>query len=316
MRRGKNTARGGAIVALLLVTGLLSAGLAGADADSVIFGGAGNDVLTGTPAADAIYGRAGDDKISGGAGDDELDGGAGADQLSGGEGTDVVVYSGGAPVDANLDGAAGDGAAGENDQIMADVEDLYGGDGGDKLTGNGAANALDGGAGDDRITGGKGSDLLAGGDGDDVIDARDGEIDRIECGAGQDNVTADPQDLVADCEQVSRPGVTAVPLLAIKGGRLYLTSVVSKSTIVVACVGRCGKNPAGATVISVPSAKLRGKNRLVSVKLPSTVRGATVEIGVTAPGSLTSCVRYRITKAYRIAEVKSVKTCTTSARGS
>lgn len=78
-----------------------------------------------TPGDDSIYGRGGGDVLLGMAGDDELDGGRGADGLSGGPGHDSVSYEG-APVDVTLDGVANDGAAGENDNVLLDTEDVYG----------------------------------------------------------------------------------------------------------------------------------------------------------------------------------------------
>jgi hypothetical protein len=65
---------------------------------------------------------------------------------------------------------------------MPDVEDVYGGDGNDKLTGDAASNTLDGGAGDDTVEGASGHDALFGGEGDDTIRARDGVADQVDCG--------------------------------------------------------------------------------------------------------------------------------------
>ena len=47
--------------------------------------------------------------------------------------------------------------------------------------------------------------MLVGGFGNDVIVARDGQVDRITCGAGRDRVVADGSDIVGDdCEVVRR----------------------------------------------------------------------------------------------------------------
>jgi hypothetical protein len=59
----------------------------------------------------------------------------------------------------------------------------------DTVDGGDAADTVDGGSGQDQITGGDGSDLLR---------ARDGEIDNLDCGAGSDDVIADPEDTYAD----------------------------------------------------------------------------------------------------------------------
>jgi hypothetical protein len=46
--------------------------------------------------------------------------------------------------------------------------------------------------------------VLAGNAGDDIIDARDGSIDRVNCGTGRDTVLADRDDIVRNCERVHR----------------------------------------------------------------------------------------------------------------
>ncbi len=96
---------------------------------------------------------------------------------------------------------------------------LRGGGGADTIDGGPGADTLDGGFGDDQIVGGPGPDAIhadqAGGAcgtayctlpyGNDVVDARDGEVDTVDCGVGADRVLADAVDVVAaDCEQVDR----------------------------------------------------------------------------------------------------------------
>jgi hypothetical protein len=64
------------------------------------------------------------------------------------------------------------------------------------------------------IDAGAGADYVVGGGGSDTIAARDGSVDAIACGEGQDSVSADPQDDVdRDCERVTTtdpgaPGTT------------------------------------------------------------------------------------------------------------
>jgi hypothetical protein len=138
-----------------------------------------------------------------------------------------------APVTADTSGSAGDdGEAGEGDSIASDVEDLFGGAGGDSLTGSAGANVLDGGGGGDTLVGGDAGDTLLGGDGNDSLDggpgtdqfSADGGDDTIlmqdtltehaGCGDGTDNVSADRSDIVdLDCEQVTRAArITRTPL--------------------------------------------------------------------------------------------------------
>lgn len=188
------------VVALLVALPLAGVALA------AITGTAGNDTLTGTPADDTIYGRAGNDTIAGAAGNDTLDGGAGADDLRGDAGQDAATYPAAtAPVRVTLDNEADDGVAGEGDNVHDDVEDVYGGGGGDTLTGSDAANTLDGGAGNDTLVGGAGVDGLYGGDGDDTVNARDNGVDTVDCGPGTDTYIVDRDDVVTGCEKRARP---------------------------------------------------------------------------------------------------------------
>jgi hypothetical protein len=95
---------------------------------------------------------------------------------------------------------------------VAAAATINGTSGNDVLTGTSGKDTIQGFAGDDRISGfaggdvivgGPGVDVLAGNRGNDKIDAVDGERDFITCGAGDDDVRADPIDSVAlDCEDV------------------------------------------------------------------------------------------------------------------
>jgi Ca2+-binding RTX toxin-like protein len=72
------------------------------------------------------------------------------------------------------------------------------GDGGnDQIDGGDGNDFLDGGFGNDLIIGGAGRDQIRGGWGNDSIQARDGEVDTIDCGIGaQDTVDADSFDTI------------------------------------------------------------------------------------------------------------------------
>lgn len=285
-----------------------------------VFGTDGNDTLNGTAADEAFYARGGDDKVNGGGGDDELDGGPGADVLSGGDGRDVVSYAGTAAVTVTLDGTADDGAAGEGDNVLADVEDVISGDGADKLTGSAAGNTLDGSGGDDRIDGGAGVDSLFGGAGDDTIDARDGGPDYIDCGEGTDTAVIDRVDVVIGCEKVSRPPVTAAfslnfkPVRSAGGVRVQtitLVGVLRGSSVVVACAGRCG---GGGPLVKRDSVSV--KNGQVTLKLPVSPKvpgGATLEVGVAAPEASRRCFAFRLGEGLRSLKRLS-RACTTVAR--
>jgi hypothetical protein len=104
----------------------------------------------------------------------------------------------------------------------------------DTLTGFDYDDVIAGGAGDDTIVGSYGNDTINPGPGrdsvnadtatacnffecrpaygNDTVDARDGEVDSITCGVGQDRVLADAADVVAaDCETVERSGASGGP---------------------------------------------------------------------------------------------------------
>jgi Ca2+-binding RTX toxin-like protein len=120
-----------------------------------------------------------------------------------------------------------------NDEIWV-WSNIAGGDstinglgGNDKLTGEDDSETINGGPGDDTIQGGYGNDTIIGGPGkdkinsdggsycgiyectvpfgDDFVDVRDGEVDQVECGIGNDTVKADDIDQIApSCENVTR----------------------------------------------------------------------------------------------------------------
>ena len=142
-----------------------------------IVGGAGADHLGGDGDANRLWG---------GAGDDDLRGGGGADLTAGGAGYDTVDYSDRSrAVRVSLDGAAGDGEPGENDQVAGDVEQVAGTGADDRLIGSAANNVLIGGGGRDALVGGPGADRLEGSEGDDMLQGSTG-ADRLAGGSGID----------------------------------------------------------------------------------------------------------------------------------
>jgi hypothetical protein len=156
----------------------------GADAASLA-GGGGNDTLVGSPEGESLLGQDGDDDIAAGGGNDSLAGGAGTDLLSGGPGHDEASYAGAVtPLRLSIGDGPNDGAAGEGDDIQADVEDLIGGSGADVMIGTAEANRLVGLGGADRMFGGDGPDALLGA----------GDGDRLDAGRGSDSVIAGGRD--------------------------------------------------------------------------------------------------------------------------
>jgi RTX calcium-binding nonapeptide repeat (4 copies) len=177
-------------------------------------------VVLGAPGNDTLTGGAGNDFLVGGDGNDVMDGQGGADTFAGQNGTDRADHvSRTGPVDASLDGQADDdGAAGEHDNILDDVETIRGGSGNDSLIGNGNRNFLIGGAGNDVIFGqGGAGDDLNGGPGDDRLFAADGLSDDVSCGDGTDQAQVDLRDVfrVGVCEFVSRAPVGEFPTVRI-----------------------------------------------------------------------------------------------------
>jgi serralysin len=183
--------------------------LYGRSGNDVLKGRGGNDALYGEAGRDKLYGGAGNDALDDGSGTDVAWGGFGSDSFTNGpgndkfygeagddyynsrqhQGRDADLFRGGPGVDSagythyksavslDLDGKKGDdGRKGEGDTIGADVENLLGGHGGDRLAGNGKANYLDGREGNDKIYGGAGNDTLLGGR----------NVDKMYGGAGDD----------------------------------------------------------------------------------------------------------------------------------
>src|SRR6185503_10353270 len=77
------------------------------------------------------------------------------------------------------EGIVGDGAIGENDNVLTTIENITGGAGNDSLIGNAANNLILGGNGDDTLGGVKGNDTLDGQAG----------ADQMSGGSGLDTVT-------------------------------------------------------------------------------------------------------------------------------
>jgi Ca2+-binding RTX toxin-like protein len=121
----------------------------------------------------------------------------GDDNVTGGSRADHITLAGG---DDHANGGRGD-----------DV--INGGRGDDTLRGGAGDDRLHGGTGDDVLSDDRGTDRLSGGPGNDRIDARDrrgrGADDRhdvVDCGTGDDTALVDSDDVVRNCEHVTRAG--------------------------------------------------------------------------------------------------------------
>jgi Ca2+-binding RTX toxin-like protein len=166
--------------------------------------------------------------------------------------------------------------------------------------------SVDGGAGNDTVTGGPGRDTIYGDAtsshcswysckipfGNDVIQARDGEVDNIDCGIGTDQAVVDTIDIVANCENV---GAAAPPPadagLALTVKRTSLRALAKKGlTVTVPCPSAC--KVSGALLLGgkkVGGGRAKGSGT-VSVKLKldrkakrrvKRMRKATVTVRVT-----------------------------------
>ena len=163
----------GPALALATTALLLGGGVALAVA---LVGTVGDDVLRGTAQPDSLVGKAGDDRLYGFGGGDSIVGGPGSDRSRDGDGDDTIT----------------------------------GGEGDDFLFGGAGADVRSGGEGDDLIAESfeldeADVDRLHGGGGDDFLESVNFPASRdvLRCGAGTDEVQADPKDVVGeDCERV------------------------------------------------------------------------------------------------------------------
>ncbi|MCP1470897.1 serralysin [Sphingobium sp. OAS761] len=164
----------------------------------VIYGGNGNDVIYGSWTTDTVYGEAGNDTFiirqsgSGTEYGDDINGGSGFDTLDLSQIT--TTYS----ATVNLAGGSWQyNPLYGGPWTITGVENVYGTQLDDTITGNAASNLLNGNDGDDlidgdsgtdTINGGNGADTLYGGDGNDVIGGGNGD-DNVYGGTGNDNIS-------------------------------------------------------------------------------------------------------------------------------
>jgi len=175
-----------------------------------------DDRLNGDTGANTLKGGAGDDRIVAGTGDDTVEGGAGADTMNGDAdaglalgaaqiGMDTLSYAsstGGVTIDLSRQYAAANATA---DQVRAHYATGSGGDAtGDRFRG---FENVTGGMGNDRLTGDGWNNVLIGGPGADRLDG--GSPQTTGAGADGQFGTADDVMTPADTDTVSYAGSTA-----------------------------------------------------------------------------------------------------------
>lgn len=189
--------------------------LSGGDGSDQLDGGQGNDLLKGGNQDDILIGGAGDDYLRGDVGNDSLNGGDGFDTLAGGDNDDLYLFATATineldtiielpnqgrdtldfsamttdlRIDLTSESSLGimayrivQASAGQS----ANLENVVGGSGFDRITGNAANNTLIGGGGNDTLRGGAQDDILFGGDGEDFLYGEAGN-DSLDGGDGSD----------------------------------------------------------------------------------------------------------------------------------
>jgi hypothetical protein len=275
--------------------------ITGRDSADQLSGGAGDDKLLGDavnvdPAGDVLDGGAGFDTVEGDWGKNSDSRGplnitlaGGADDGRAGEGDDLRGVE---HIVTNYNGTyTGSDGADDIDinQVTApstvrgmggdDRLDLSDGD--DTVDGGAGADHIEGGYGNDTITGGPGQDQLNGDEpqgecsyiyckppaGNDTINARDGEVDQVDCGVGPGDVAnVDAIDNVQGCETVNRSGSTTTG----PGGDSGSTPGGD--------TGQPGDSPVGGA-LSIQFGKVRLAKALKS--------GVSVKVQAPGPGKVT-----------------------------
>lgn len=142
--------------------------LIGNDGSDTFFGRGGNDTLDGGAGHDSLTGGLGNDQLLGGDGDDRLAMDGDSDLIDGGAGSDWLVVNGSTATTVNLSITTAQ-ATGHGTDTIRNVENVLGGTGNDRITGNAVANQLLGGGGNDMLAGASGADTLNGGAGADSL---------------------------------------------------------------------------------------------------------------------------------------------------
>ena len=162
--------------------------------------GQGTDDLTDIQ---AVVGTEFDDTFAGDLNGNAFEGEGGADSIDGRAGQDVAMFTGADSIAADLatGTATGTFPSGPSTVTLTDIEDLWGSQGPDTLSGDGEPNEL---------YGGRGRDTLAGAAGDDLLDGQGGAGDSLDGGDGTD--TCLHGETVVNCEALMRAALAEYDL--------------------------------------------------------------------------------------------------------
>jgi Ca2+-binding RTX toxin-like protein len=187
------------------------------------------------------------------------------------------------------------GAAGSYDGRGGDDVITAGDAHGDVVTGGAGSDTLTAGFGNDTITAGPGKDIVngdragrcnemhcdlpGGALGDDTIDVRDGEVDTVTCGIGNDKVVADAADsIAADCEQVDKGSGPASGALKVRAARTSLKQLAKRGLpLSVSCPAACTLS-AKLTVSKGAARKLRLRGRTLATAKGSLAAAGTAKL--------------------------------------
>ena len=189
---------------------------------------------------------------------------------------------------------------------------------------------LEGGYNHDTITGGPGRDVIYGDStkapvrlvqsctipfGNDTIDARDGEVDNIDCGVGEDKAIVDASTSSSNCETVDgQPGGAGAPA---PGGPAAVANKAA-TTDAAKRSAKAATSP-GATVVGARSVRALAAGRL-KVAVPCAAacqvtvavlqRGKTIASGsktVLAAGNATATLKVKRAARKKVKRMRSAK---------
>ncbi|MFO1040091.1 MAG: calcium-binding protein [Geminicoccaceae bacterium] len=162
----------------------------GSSYNDTIIGNRYNNRIDGGLGNDSIYGEDGKNVLIGGEGNDRIFSGANADYIDGGPGTDTVYYIRALHgIAANL--TLHQAKSGLDSDSLFNIENVFGSNYKDVLTGDARNNMIWAAKGDDFINGGGGNDYIDGGPGIDTVFYAGSRSDYVVSRAGADVVVRD-----------------------------------------------------------------------------------------------------------------------------